>query len=145
MSAGRHAARRVAVLVLTGAVPAAVLAGCAPTTYDASVTTTVADDAAATTSTLPSGPATELLPRLVDEAAGLSALILDGGDDQAAARRIAELWAAVSQEVASNRPELLGDFEANVARCKVAADRNRAADADKAFLALDALTDAYLA
>jgi len=118
-----------------------VLGACGPTTYDATVTTEVA---VATTTTLPTGTAAELMPRLVDEAAALSQLISTKGDDLAAAQRIAALWDAVSQEVAKTRPELLGDFEANVARCRKAADRNRPADADKAYLNLEALVGAYL-
>lgn len=134
------------VVAALAAGSALVLAACAPTTYDTSITTTVPGAADTTTSsTLPSGSADDLLPRLVDEASGLSRLILDGGDDAAAARRIAELWNAVRAEVEAARPDLAPDFAANVERTERAAARNRAADADKAYVALKALADAYLA
>jgi hypothetical protein len=138
-------ARRAATVAALTITTLASAAACSPTTYDTSITTTVPGGSTLPPETLPTGTAAELLPRLVAEAGGLSALIVDGGDDQGAARRIAELWDAVKQEVARSRPELLGDFEANVARCQRAADRNRAADADKAYLALEALVRAFLA
>lgn len=137
--------RRTIVAALAGGA-ALLLVACAPTTYDTSITTTVPGAADSTTSsTLPTGSAAELLPRLVEEASGLSRLILDGGQDGAAARRITELWDAVRAEVEAARPDLAPDFAANVARTERAAERNRAADADKAYVALKALADAYLA
>ena len=132
--------RGIAVLSL-----GATLSACAATTYDSSVSTTIAGQAEAVTTTLPSGTAAELLPDLVAEAASLSDLIVTKGEDIATAERIASLWQAVRQEVAASRPELLGDFEANVRRCLTAAQRDRPADADKAYVNLQALADSFLA
>jgi hypothetical protein len=130
---------------LAAAVLALGLSGCAATTYDASIPTTIAGVAeTTTTTTLPTGTAAELLPELVADAAGLSTLIVDKGDDIGAAERIADLWQAVKQEVAASRPELLGDFEGNVAACLEAAKRDRPADADKAYLNLQTLAAAFL-
>ena len=56
-----------------------------------------------------------------------------------------DLWRAAQREVAASRPELLGGFESNVAALATAAKYNRAADADKAFKNLQALTDSFLA
>ena len=63
----------------------------------------------------------------------------------AVADQIVSLWDASKQEVGKNRPELLGDFEANITRCTNAARFDRAADADKAYKNLDALVTAYFA
>jgi hypothetical protein len=117
------------------------LASCASTTYDSSIPSELP---AATTTTLPSGDATTLLPRLVQEAGSLSAQITGKGDKTAVADQIASLWDASKQEVGKNRPELLGDFEANITRCANAARFNRAADADKAYKNLQVLVTTYL-
>ncbi|MEO5900224.1 MAG: hypothetical protein ABIR68_08835 [Ilumatobacteraceae bacterium] len=118
------------------------LASCASTIYDSSIPS---EPPAATTTTLPAGDAATLLPRLVTTAGSLSARITGKGDKTAVADQIVSLWNASKQEVGKNRPELLGDFEANVTRCTDAARFNRAADADKAYKNLDALVTAYFA
>ncbi|MCU1502992.1 MAG: hypothetical protein JWM12_2346 [Ilumatobacteraceae bacterium] len=124
-----------------GAVAAVLTLGaCASTTYDSSIPS---DPPAKTTTTLPSGDADTLLPRLVTVAASLSSEITGAGDKTAVADQIVSLWNASKQEVAKNRPELLGDFEANVTRCTNAARFNRAADADKAFKNFLVLVAAY--
>lgn len=132
-------AAAIAVAALTVLTPA-----CAPTTYDESLDTVAIAAGGATTTTLPSGSAAELLSELATEAKGLSAVMIAGGDAGAVAVRIRELWDAARDEVARDRPELLGDFEANVARCESAVQFRRAADADKAATNLDALVDAYV-
>jgi hypothetical protein len=118
------------------------LASCASTTYDSAIPS---DPPAAVTTTVPTGDAATLLPRLVSSAASLSAQITGRGDKTAVADQIVSLWDAAKQEVGKNRPELLGDFEANVVRCTNAARFNRAADADKAYRNLQALVTSYLA
>jgi len=121
--------------------------GCKTTYGDGSDATTVSGSGAETTAAAPAtitGTAAELLPQITDEAEGLSRVMIDGGDDQAAAERIDALWQAVRQEVGASRPELLADFEANVGRCATAVRFDRAADADKAARNLRALVDAYL-
>jgi hypothetical protein len=139
MSARRRAP--AAVVALTAAV---LLPACAATTYDASLETTDTVGAT-TTTTLPSGPASELLPILAEEAAGLSTVMIAEGDARAVVGRVDALWAAVRQEVARDRPELLGDFDANVGRLATAVEFKRAADADKAASNLGVLVDFYLA
>lgn len=134
--------RRVSALVI--AASALGLAACG-TTYDEQI---ASDESIAaepsTTTTLPTGTAAELLPKLAEEAGQLSTLMIDGGDASAAAERIAQYWAAVKTEVNASRPELLSDFAANVERCTTAVQFKRAADADKASKNLDALVDSYL-
>ena len=82
---------------------------------------------------------------MVEVAATLSTQITAKGDKTAVAEQIRSLWDASKQEVAKNRPELLGGFEAIVTRCTAAARFNRAADADKASRDLQALVSSYLA
>ena len=55
-----------------------------------------------------------------------------------------ELWAAIEPGIEATQPELIEVFEFVVRRCRAAADRNRPADADRAFKNLDALVTAYL-
>lgn len=118
------------------------LAACSPTTYDSSAETV--PPVAATTSTLPSGTAAELLPLLLAEVQGLPLKVMNAKGDGAAATRIEQLWAAVQPEIEANRPELVPDFEFVVRRSRDAADRNRPADADRAFKNLTSLVEAYL-
>ena len=106
------------------------LSACAPTTYDASLATTVA---ISTTTTLPVGTAADLLPVMVDEVKGLSARVESGDGDNEAAARIAQLWAAIADEVTASHPDLVEDFEFVVSRCELAAERHRPADADRAY------------
>lgn len=107
-----------------------VLAACAGTTYDSSVTTIAAADV--TTTTRPSGSAAELLTSLLDEAGALSDRIVDDRDERQALDRIEALWAASRDEIQANHPELVVLFEQSVAMCRMAVERNRPADADKA-------------
>jgi hypothetical protein len=117
-----------------------VLASCA-TTYDQ---TLVRDTAPATTTTLPTGPAAVLLPRLGTEAAGLSAVMIAGGDDDSISDQISSLWAAARHEVSTTRPDLVGGFDSSVALVARAVRFKRAADADKASKNLTFLIDSYL-
>ena len=135
--------RRACALVLGAA--ALTLTACG-TTYDAEIASdeSVAAEPA-TTTTLPTGSAEELLPKLAEEAAQLSTLMIEDGDAAAAAARIGQYWEAVKAEVNANRPELLSDFSLNVGRCATAVQYKRSADADKASKNLDALVASYLA
>ena len=126
--------------VLVGA--AVALSACAPTTYDASLATTVT---VSSTTTLPVGTAAELLPVMVDEVKGLSALVESGDGDREAAVRIAQLWAAIADEITVSHPELVEDFEFVVSRCQLASERHRPADADRAFKNLEVLAAAVAA
>ena len=141
----KRAACRAAQRGMLGAVIAVGalgLSACVDTQYDSSIPS---EPTIAVTTTLPSGPAADLLPRLVAEAGTLSAAITSKGDKSAIAESAQDLWAAAQQQVAAERPELLGGFESNVADLADAARFNRAADADKAFKNLQALTDSFLA
>jgi len=97
-----------------------------------------------TTTTLPSGTAAELLPMMLAEVQGLPLKVMNAKGDGSAATRIEQLWAAVQPEIEANRPELVEDFEFVVRRSRDAADRNRPADADRAFKNLTSLVQAYL-
>ena len=119
-----------------------LMSACSPTTYDASAETTPA--VSAVTTTLPSGTAAELLPLMLAEVQGLPLKVMNAEGDGAAATRIEQLWAAVQPEIEANRPELVADFEFVVRRSRDAADRNRPADADRAFKNLTSLVEAYL-
>jgi hypothetical protein len=135
------AARR-GLLALTFLGAPVVATACASTTYDTSIPS---DPTAAPSTTLPVGSAAELLPELLTTSATLSRAITDKGPKTAIAERVQDLWNASQQEVAASRPELLGDFQANVQRSLDAAKFNRAADADKAYKNFQALVDSYLA
>jgi len=117
------------------------IAACSGTTYDESLVT---DALPATTSTLPTGTAAELLPRMLDEVAGLSAKVSNGEGAHDAASRVEQYWAAIEDEVAATRPDLVEDFLFVVSRCRSAADFSRPADADRAYRNLESLVDAYL-
>jgi hypothetical protein len=130
-------ARRAAVFA------AAALLGssCAATTYDSSLDTTIAS---ATTSTAPTGTPAELLPRLIDEVATLSGIIVDRGDREGVAERVDALWAALEPQVQASHPDLIDEFRAAIALVREAGQRNRAADADKALRNLTVLAEAVL-
>ena len=130
-------ARTLAVLILVTSTTA-----CAATTYDTSIST---GTLAPTTTVLPTGTAAKLLPQLVTESAGLSALIVDGGDKIAAVERMEALWAAVSAEVTNGDRDLANEIGAQVVKSRAAATFNRPAAADKVYTNLTALVKAYLA
>jgi hypothetical protein len=123
------------------AMAAALCTSCAPTTYDSSLDSTIPS---ATTSTVPTGTPSELLPRLVDEVATLSGAIVDRGDRQGVAERVDALWIALEPQLQSSHPDLIDEFRTAVALVREAAERNRAADADKALRNLTVLADAVL-
>jgi hypothetical protein len=134
--------RRARVAVGVGMVACTIVA-CRGTTYDESLATP--DTVAVTTSTsLPSGDAADLLPRLVDEARTVGQLITAGGDHGAAVNRVEALWTAVQPEIGRTQPELLGTFEGQIDALVRADQFKRAADADKAYKNLRVLVDAYL-
>lgn len=132
--ARRHAV--IALCVLT------ILSACSPTTYDSTAETV--PPVSGSTTTLPSGTAAELLPLMLAEVQGLPLKVMNAKGDGEAATRIGQLWAAIQPEIEANRPELVSDFEFVVRRTRDAADRNRPADADRAFKNLTSLVEAYL-
>lgn len=116
-------------------------ASCAATTYDTSISS---ESGAPTTTVLPTGTASELLPQLVTEASGLSALIVDHGDKIAAVERIEALWAVVQVEVARKDRDIATEIAAEIAKGRSAATFNRPGAADKVYRNLTALVQAYL-
>jgi hypothetical protein len=128
--------RTLALLLL-----ATSTASCAATTYDTSINV---DTLAPTSTVVPAGTAAELLPMLVTEAAGLSALIVDHGDKIATVERIEALWAAVHDEVARKDRDIATEIEAEIAKGRTAATLNRPGAADKVYRNLSALVQAYL-
>ncbi len=112
-----------------------------------SVTTVTLDPRLVPTTTIVfSGTALELLPQLGVEMSRLSAQIAEeGNDDKATVARIDAIWAAAKPEVEATRPELIEGFETTVVMAGSAVDRNRPADADKAFSVLTDLIDNYTA
>lgn len=128
-------------VAVTLALATAVTAPACATTYDESEAPTVP---VVTTTTLPSGPPAELLGRLVAEAAPLGTMI----DEHRSGTRptlahIEVLWQVVRPDVERTHPQLVEDLDANVARCRAAVERNRPADADKAYRNLRALVASY--
>lgn len=123
---GRGTAASSAVLALVLGTATA----CAPTTYDASLATT---SAPSTSTTLPVGTAAELLPVILEEVRVLSTRVADNDGDTLAAARIEALWSSIADEVLAARPDLAEDFDFVVSRCRLAVDRQRPADADRAY------------
>lgn len=116
------------------------MASCA-TTYDESEATTIPSS---TTTTVPTGPPEVLLRRLLDEAGTLGTLIDEhSAESTPVLEQVEALWTAVRDDVERTHPGLLDDFDANVVRCRTAVQRNRPADADKAFRNLTSLVDSY--
>jgi hypothetical protein len=132
----RQAAAAAAVGLL------AILTGCA-TVIDESAGSSTTTEVVVTT--VPSGPASELLESMNERVAGLSEMVVESGG-QSTLDRLAEieaLWAAARPEVAANRPELVEDFDRVVELCRRAAERRRPAEADKALVILAPLIAAY--
>jgi len=127
-------------LIAAGAF-ALVATSCAGTTIDSSVTKAPVVD---TTTTLPSGSATELLPRLLTEVGQLSEIIGSSGDRSEQMRVIQNLFDAVRPEIADNDGLAADSFDASVELCQKATTFKRPADADKCLRNLNALSAAYL-
>lgn len=115
---------------------------CASTTFDTSVTE---PPAVAVTTTLPAGPAAELLPRLVVETGLLSNAIGDATGKTEQLEVIHNLWNAVRPEIVDTEGDLAAEeFDGAFILCDRAEQFNRPADADKCFRNVQALGDAYL-
>jgi hypothetical protein len=117
------------------------LGACSPTTYDTELVVTTTS---AVTTTVPTGTAVDLLPRMVVEGQSVGGLMVDGGDARAAVERLTALWNVVREEVAASRPDLIDGFDQQVDRFQRAVQYKRAADADKSARNLVVLVDAYL-
>ena len=103
----------------------------------------IIDPDAPTTTIAIEGSAADLLPDIGIDMSRLSAEIADDGDEDATIARIEGSWAAIKAEVESTHPELVNSIQATVDMARTAVDRNRPADADKAFSLLNNLVDAY--
>jgi len=127
--------------LLAGALALGCVA-CASTTIDPAVTEAPVIE---TTTTLPTGTAAELLPRLVIEAGLLSDIIGTGGEKSRQLQAITDLFDAVRPELAATDGVVALSFDGALELCRKATQFNRPADADKCFRNLTALTDRYLA
>lgn len=127
-----------------------VVTACGATTFDETVATTTI---VATTTTLPEGTADELLPRLVTGLSDLSLLIgpvpagFDRGDIDKRSRlaEIEALWAAVEREVVADDPDTADAIVRMLDLARLAVERSRPADADKAAKFVADLVRDYLA
>ncbi len=122
------------------------LSSCAPTTYETSAATTVV----AATTTLPSGPASELLPRLSASMLSLSSYIGPNSSGSTASGKeavlaeIEALWNAAETEVTALSPESAESIGRMVDLARTAVERNRPADADKAAKFAGTVSDELL-
>lgn len=133
---GRAAVGLCAASLLPGVV------ACAETTIDPSVTAPSSVEAT-TTVFAPTGSTEALLAEILTESGRLSDLIVvNEGQDEALAR-IDARWAAVADDVASERDDLLSGFESAMGLLHTAVERRRPADADKAYNNLRMLFAAY--
>lgn len=160
---GRLAAVTTARLAAVSAAALALLtAGCATTVEDDTEPTitvatglqpadesaaqleseVVVDDIPATTLPI-EGSAADLLPDLAIEMSRLSGTIIDGGDAETLAT-INATWAAVRDEISATRPELIDSMQVTIDMANTAVERNRPADADKAFSLMSDLVDAFV-
>jgi hypothetical protein len=128
--------RRVRILLVS----ALALAACKTTIESTSTDATLV----AVTTTVPSGPASELLPRLVTEAGTLSDVIGSRGDKATKMKIINDLYAAVRPEIEATDGVIVLDFDGAIELCRKGEKFNRPADADKCFRNLTALATSYL-
>lgn len=119
------------------------LAGCGTTTVDPVDTAEPPPDPTAST-VVAVGPPEELMDRLQTELGTLSEKVVADEGEEAALRRVDELWAAIEPVVTTERPDLLEQFQAVIDYAHRAVDRRRPADADKANNNLRVLVDAFI-
>jgi hypothetical protein len=134
-------ARRFLVRALAVGCVGAIVPSCASTTIDSSVTEAPVVEV---TTTLPSGTAAELLPRLVSEVGKLSDIIGSGGDKGGQLDVIDNLFDAVRPELADTDGVAALAFDGAIELCRKGTRFNRPADADKCLRNLTALSDSYL-
>ena len=138
----------VALSSIAGLVP---LLGCGATTYDDS--RIAPTSTAAEVVTIPVGPVSELLPRLVAEMAALSSRIGPRPDnvEQPESSKLQQLdliekiWNSIADEVSANDEAAAESLGRMVAQARTAVERNRPADADKAAKFARIVVDEYLA
>jgi hypothetical protein len=89
------------------------------------------------------GSAGDLLPELAIEMSRLSELVVQGKGDDEAFETIVQIWDRIRPEIAADRPELVNGIGATVDMSRIAVERTRPADADKAFKLLSDLVDQF--
>lgn len=102
----------------------------------------IVDEAPPTTLPI-EGSANDLLPDLAIEMSRLSGTIVQGGDAETIAI-INGTWTAVRDDISTTRPELVDSMQVTIDMANTAVERNRPADADKAFSLMSDLIDAFL-
>ena len=103
----------------------------------------IVDEDAAVATLAVEGSATELLPDIGVDMSRLSSEISDDGDEDETIDRIQKNWAAIENEVREDRPDLVDGIQTTIDMAQTAVDRNRPADADKAFSLLTDFVDSY--
>jgi hypothetical protein len=105
----------------------------------------IVDDSTPADTVAIAGSASELLPEMAVEMSRLSGQVGGNEDDDARTTlaRINAIWTAIEPEIEETRPELRGGIETTVNLANSAVDRNRPADADKAFSLLTNLVDNF--
>lgn len=117
-----------------------LVAGCSAAVDDGSSF----DPDAQGSTTLPTGTPAELLPRLVATVDQISEAIIDEGDQRALLAQAEALWAATQDDVAATDPEAADSMQQMMDLARVAVERIRPADADKATKFLSDLVDDHL-
>ncbi len=119
--------------------------------------TTFVDETVATVDTSPDATTTTTTP--VDTTAALDALlieiellmfdldqrVIDRDGDAAALERINTLWAIAEQQIRSNDPDDLFNFEQAIELARSGVERRRPADASKGYKIIADVNDAYFA
>ena len=89
------------------------------------------------------GSASDLLPEMATEMSRLSELVVQGNSDDEALETIVQIWDRIRPEIAADWPELVNGIGTTVDMSRIAVERTRPADADKAFKLLSDLVDQF--
>ena len=95
------------------------------------------------TTIAPTSSANDLLPELATEMSRLSELVVQGKGDDEAFETIVQIWDRIRPEIAADWPELVNGIGTTVDMSRIAVERTRPADADKAFKLLSDLVDQF--
>lgn len=143
--AGRIAPARQMVGALAVGLACALVSACGETYIETSVTTAPPSVVATTVALVdPNAPVAELLNEMTALMLGLDFEISDGPDARAVMARIEALWDAAEPTVRSTALDSAPDFDQAIDLARTGVDRNRPADASKAYKILAAVTAAYL-
>ena len=130
---------RRTVIVVVAALSVAVTTGC---------TTRLAEERDATTTapttTLAVGTPEELLTRLVDTVDQISEAVIGSGDQDALLEEAEAVWASVRADVEATDAVAARNMQQMMDLARVAVERKRAADADKATKYLRDVVEQYL-